>query len=81
MINLRPNKLEDMIGQQEIIERLKITVAAAKHKQENLAHILLNGPPGLGKTTLAGAIADAMGLRFVLRTEVIYLQLKIFYRT
>jgi Holliday junction DNA helicase RuvB len=53
---LRPQRLEDMVGQREVYERLKIAVDAARIRQEPLGHILLDGPPGLGKTTFATCI-------------------------
>jgi len=53
---LRPERMDDMIGQRDVIERLKISIAAAKKRGEQLAHILFDGPPGLGKTTFATVI-------------------------
>ena len=52
-IKLRPDKFADFPGQQKIKERLELFVKAAKERNEPLDHILLSGPPGLGKTTLA----------------------------
>lgn len=57
---LRPEKFEDFKGQKGIVENLKVFVAAAKLREEALDHVLLNGPPGLGKTTLAGIITNEM---------------------
>ena len=59
--SLRPKRLEDYIGQDKVKERLRIFVDAARHREEPIDHLLLYGPPGLGKTTLAGIVAQEMG--------------------
>ena len=61
-VGLRPHYLEDFIGQDSIVDNLKIFIKAAKLRGEPLDHVLFYGPPGLGKTTLAGIIANELGV-------------------
>ena len=61
-ISLRPKKLNEYIGQEKVKDNLKICMDAAKLRGESLDHVLLYGPPGLGKTTLSGIIAAEMGV-------------------
>ena len=59
---LRPRTLDDYIGQDRVRENLQVSIAAAKHRGEALDHVLLYGPPGLGKTTLAYVIGNELGV-------------------
>ena len=63
-ISLRPKVFEDYIGQEKVKEMLKVYIDAAKGRGDSLDHVLLYGPPGLGKTTLSGIIATEMGVNF-----------------
>lgn len=63
-ISLRPQKLGEFIGQASIKERLRISIEAAREETRALDHVLFSGPPGLGKTTLAGVIAAELGVSF-----------------
>jgi holliday junction DNA helicase RuvB len=63
-LSLRPSTLSQYIGQGKVKENLKIFIQAAKMRNEPLDHVLLYGPPGLGKTTLAAIIANEMGVQF-----------------
>src|SRR5687767_6095690 len=60
---LRPRLLDEYIGQDRIRENLEVAIAAAKQRKEPLDHVLLHGPPGLGKTTLAYVIGNEMGVQ------------------
>ncbi|HRA86580.1 MAG TPA: Holliday junction branch migration DNA helicase RuvB [Planctomycetaceae bacterium] len=58
---LRPSRLEDVVGQKAVVERLRILLEATKRRKEPLGHLLLDGPPGLGKTTLATVVPRELG--------------------
>jgi Holliday junction DNA helicase RuvB len=63
-VSLRPRVLEDFLGQEQVKENLRVFIQAAKARRESLDHVFFSGPPGLGKTTLAGIIANELGVQF-----------------
>jgi len=65
IISLRPSKLSEYTGQKQIVEKLSVSLEAAKQRGEPHEHVLFYGPPGLGKTTLAHILANEMGTRLV----------------
>jgi Holliday junction DNA helicase RuvB len=65
ILSLRPIRISEYIGQRNIVETLKIAIEASLQRKEALDHVLFNGPPGLGKTTLAHIIANEMGTKII----------------
>ena len=61
-VTLRPQRFDDYIGQERLKQNLRLAIAAAKKRGEPVDHVLLYGPPGLGKTTMASVIANQMGV-------------------
>jgi len=74
-LKLRPRRLAEFIGQAKVKENLAVAIEAARSRGEALDHVLLYGPPGLGKTTLASIIANELGVEFQ-QTAAPVLQIK-----
>ena len=65
-LSLRPEKFSDFIGQDDVVRNLKVSIEAAQKRKEPMEHLLLSGPPGLGKTSLANIVAHEMGARITI---------------
>ncbi|MFA5088414.1 MAG: Holliday junction branch migration DNA helicase RuvB [Candidatus Omnitrophota bacterium] len=65
-LSLRPTRIEDFIGQKDLMESLRVSIQAAKQRGEPLEHMLFSGPPGLGKTSLAYIVSHEMGARITI---------------
>ena len=64
--SLRPTSFDEYVGQTKVKESLMVYIKAAKSRKENLDHVLLYGPPGLGKTTLSHIIANVLGSQLII---------------
>src|SRR3989338_9200355 len=62
-LSLRPKKFDEFVGQRRVVENLRVAIQAAKRRKEPLEHLLLAGPPGLGKTSIAHIVAHEMGAK------------------
>jgi len=65
-LSLRPSRMDEFIGQKDLVNNLKVSIQAAKQRKEPIEHMLFSGPPGLGKTTLANIVAYEMGSRITI---------------